>query len=209
MDDDEDYGYNGRGYTKSRKTSDCANRFLFSNPYTFLLFLMIFLNLALLIWELLILIKNQGGSYPKNYIFMTIEILVNVTLLIDIIIRIAAQQKKYCKSPANIFDIIVLFFSVGSLVIYLEGTKIVSKIEDVAAAVLLSLRYVIVLTRVILILRNHRNKRRAENGRVIIETVGTDFPNSRLTVQSGLDPIQAALLSPDHDDDAESEEYFV
>jgi len=202
-DSHKNYKYEPMRYTQRKKISNCANRFLFSKAYTALLVLLIVINLALLAWELIIVIP--GKNYPDHWLFLFGEILVNVALLADILLRVTAQQKKYFSSWSNAFDCFVLLFSVGSMVIYFHGTKIVQEFEDVTVAILLALRYLVVLFRVISIIKNQRNKMLSENRRVDFTNIAPPLIAENTSINA--DPHASLQEAVFHVDEEEQDDY--
>ncbi|KAN0041575.1 hypothetical protein ACTFIV_004119 [Dictyostelium citrinum] len=149
-----------------RQCSTYADRVLFSNKYYYSYIVMILLNLILIIWLITNLIR-KNTSVPSHWIFIVLDILVNVTLSIEIILQIISQKKKYFQTWANRFDLFVLVISICGLFLYFHSSNSDNyDYEGVVIIFLTAIRYFFQFLRLIALINRQKLKKSTFNSRV-------------------------------------------
>ncbi|EAL64910.1 hypothetical protein DDB_G0284893 [Dictyostelium discoideum AX4] len=149
-----------------RQCSTYADRVLFSNKYYYSYIVMILLNLILIIWLITNLIK-KNTSVPSHWIFIVLDILVNVTLSVEIILQIISQKKKYFQTWANRFDLFVLVISICGLFLYFHSSSSDNyDYEGVVIIFLTAIRYFFQFLRLIALINRQKLKKSTFNSRV-------------------------------------------
>eukprot|EP01125_Pyxidicula_operculata_P006288 TRINITY_DN2181_c0_g1_i1.p1 TRINITY_DN2181_c0_g1~~TRINITY_DN2181_c0_g1_i1.p1 ORF type:complete len:213 (+),score=36.44 TRINITY_DN2181_c0_g1_i1:7-645(+) len=194
---------NDNDNSRSKKISVFASRLLYSTPYTVFCVILIILNIALLIWEVVEITKKE---MPDSPIFLVLEITVNLALLGEVLLRVASQQKAYCKYWGNIFDCVVLVASFVAIILFLKGDSIFEEIGEGFSLFLLFCRYCIAFLRVVILVKNQRNYIRTQiKERVDLSVVG---PPSHYDEHSSLhySSNERSFNMNDDDDDSLNEE---
>uniref|UniRef100_A0A6B2LEN4 Ion transport domain-containing protein n=1 Tax=Arcella intermedia TaxID=1963864 RepID=A0A6B2LEN4_9EUKA len=124
---------------------------LLSRPYSYFCVFVLLLNFTILIWEL---ISVAEGSFPNHPMFIILEVLVNLTLLIEIILRFLPLKLRYFRYWGHIFDCAVFILSIVAMVFFFKADSILKDVEEVFTILLVSCRYVIALMRVISFIKN-------------------------------------------------------
>jgi len=129
-----------------------ARALLFSRGYTAFVVLQVLLNLALFIWEVATV---AGFSLPNHVVFFILEVWVNVSLILEVVLRLVAagSLRRFFRDKGHWFDVIVLIFSLTALVLLLSAKGWLETLASEATLVLLAVRYVVVLLRVALLLK--------------------------------------------------------
>jgi len=127
-----------------------ANRIYYSTAYQVLYVLMILVNVILLSWMVF-----HWNKYPSHSWFFGMEIAVNVTLIVEVMIRMAALRGQFWKQWSNIFDVFVMGLSIFAIAADLFKDMPLD-LEDIAAAFILVLRYVVQFLRLFLFIKNQR-----------------------------------------------------
>jgi len=146
--------------------TNTARIFIYSKFYTAFCIFIIVINLALLIWELIAI--STSGGFPSSPGFVFLEVVVNLSLLIEIILRVLAMGKKYWNYWGNYFDCFVLLLSLVAMSLYFAGDSVFKEIEEGFALALLICRYIIAILRVGVIVKNQSNTLSAGIARVEI-----------------------------------------
>eukprot|EP01127_Copromyxa_protea_P020741 TRINITY_DN6965_c0_g1_i1.p1 TRINITY_DN6965_c0_g1~~TRINITY_DN6965_c0_g1_i1.p1 ORF type:complete len:201 (-),score=22.55 TRINITY_DN6965_c0_g1_i1:71-673(-) len=150
-----DLGEQLHTYSRYRMFGDWAKRTLFSSGYLLFSVVVVLLMLALFIWEIILVINDESPHHPA---FVTLEVIVNVALLCDVGLRIAAQQRDYFKHWGNNFDCFVVAFSVLIMILlftFSEHDNIV--LGEEIHIVILGLRFFIVFLRTVVIFKNSKS----------------------------------------------------
>lgn len=104
---------------------------------------------------------------PENWLFLLLEVYVNLALLIEVLLRFSSQQKvfllaltltdeqDYFRFKGNWFDLFVLLCSIVAMGLLLSGNSAFDKAEESVTIFLLSVRYVIVVLRVLSLLKKY------------------------------------------------------
>ncbi|EGG19701.1 WSC domain-containing protein [Cavenderia fasciculata] len=151
---------------KDRHCSTYANRVLFSNKYYYAYIFMIFINLVLIIW-LIVNLVQKSTSVPTHWLFVLLDILVNVSLFIEISLQIISQKRRYFNSWSNIFDCVVLVFSIAGLFMYLFTKKDHQfDFEGIIIIFFTALRYVVQFLRLLAMIKRQKLKSSTFNSRV-------------------------------------------
>ncbi|OAV89552.1 hypothetical protein PTTG_28664 [Puccinia triticina 1-1 BBBD Race 1] len=121
-----------------------ANRFVFSQIYLYLYLSMAILSLTTVVLSLL--------SECPTLSFYILEIIVNLAMILEVLIRLLAFGKQFWKSPFNWLDLLITLFCLLTLiVIFSQGCK--AKKEEVFDTFLLVIRNAIQFSRLALMLR--------------------------------------------------------
>lgn len=108
---------------------------------------------------------NKAITPPRNALFITIEILINLSLLFEVCLRMISLRKvlksdyhlqlsqKYFRAKSNVFDLVVLILSLLSLIIYFAATGVIGEAEDITATLLVTFRYVMQFLRLALLVK--------------------------------------------------------
>ncbi|KYQ96670.1 hypothetical protein DLAC_03956 [Tieghemostelium lacteum] len=178
-DDDNLHGLGGGGsgnninsnvglYIKdSRQCSSLADRVLFSNRYYYSYLVMISLNFILIIWLIVNLIK-RNTSIPNHWLFITLDVLVNVTLAVEIILQMISLKKKYFYELSNIFDLFVLILSIAGLLMYFHSSSSGAHydLEGIVIIFLTSIRYIVQCLRLLSLIKRQKMKSSTFNSRI-------------------------------------------
>jgi len=142
--------------TRCGALSNFANRFLFSRAYSISYLVIILLNVALIAWILYDIGIRQDFSTPSHWLFLSVEIIVNLAFLFEISLRLVSLKLRYFSSVSNLFDVVVLLFSLLSILVYFTSSVYFSNINDIISIILLILRYGIQLVRLYRLIQNQR-----------------------------------------------------
>jgi len=134
-----------------------ADRVLFSKWYYALYVLIILTNCVLIIW-LLVVLAQQRYSATAHWVFVLLDVVVNIAFLSEVGLQIASQKMDYFRHMSNLFDFLVMLLSLGTLFLYISKTNVVEEVEDLLALVLLGVRYVLQFLRLIAIIKKHKFK---------------------------------------------------
>ena len=83
---------------------------------------------------------------------------MNLSLVFELVVRATAQQGNFCKDACNIFDSIIMFVCILTLIIFLSAPAI-QRDTEVLATVVLAIRYVVVLVRTVHLLAVLKKRR--------------------------------------------------
>jgi len=153
--------------------------FLVSPLYSCCCILLIFANIGMLIWEILAIIQiDKYKLFDESfgiefYSFLSLELLLNCFFIGDIILRVLAQMplsfyhkmQDYVIYWGNILDVVILLFSLSSVILFLISNLNLSLLKELPLAVAftaLSFRWIISLARIILNIRNQANRHSTE-----------------------------------------------
>ncbi len=136
----------------SQKIRNLITRCLFAPSCTIFYILMVFLNLLLIAWIF------WDSGYPTHWLFIAIEVFINCVLCGEVLLRMLIQKKRFFKSKANLFDVLVSILCVASLIVYFSGPSTLEEVDDAVAVLLLILRYGVQFLRLILLIKNNREK---------------------------------------------------
>jgi hypothetical protein len=139
------------GRSRIDHVSDLANAFLFSRAYTVFIGVHVVINLALFIWEMATV---AGFKLPSHGLFVFLEVWVNFALVFEIILRVLVQRKEYLKDKRNWFDVAISFASIVTLTFLFFGNSVLDDMAEELTLVLLAFRYIIVLLRVAILIKN-------------------------------------------------------
>lgn len=134
-----------------------ANRFLLSRAYFVFYLFMIILNIVLVVW----IIGNTAvlnTSAEGQQLFITIELVVNFSLLFEVILRFFAQRKNYFQSNSNRLDVFIVTLSWFGLIIHFVTPLLIFE-EDLISSFLIIFRYAIQFARLFLMIKNEYQKK--------------------------------------------------
>eukprot|EP01095_Lingulamoeba_sp_RSL-Kostka_P003419 TRINITY_DN143_c0_g5_i1.p1 TRINITY_DN143_c0_g5~~TRINITY_DN143_c0_g5_i1.p1 ORF type:complete len:210 (-),score=23.59 TRINITY_DN143_c0_g5_i1:112-741(-) len=136
----------------NEKINEFASFVLFSKKYYYFCAAMIILNISLCLWVLW-----NYGEFPNSILFFLLEVIINLMLAIEVILKIILVGKHYFSSCWNKVDLVILFICFLSLVFYHR------KLLDTVAIIALPIRYIIQISRIIVLIKNQKEKERNEN----------------------------------------------
>jgi len=146
---------------------------------------MLLLNFALLIWE--VIAFNYGK--PNMFLFFFLEVLINLSVAFEILMRAVVQQKLYFTHCENIFDVFVLLGSLVFMVLFILFSSDVYY-EEVAEGidiVLLAIRYLMSFLRSIIIIKNQNKGIRAVRDKIDLRDVSDDEKRENNTFSHEID----------------------
>ncbi|ORX90908.1 hypothetical protein K493DRAFT_229323 [Basidiobolus meristosporus CBS 931.73] len=112
-----------------------ANRIVYSKFYTFLYILLAVLSLISVV---LVLFRNHRISPGLE--FFVLEIIINLAMLFEVIIRMVALGKTYWKSLFNILDVVLMMFCLATLILLFLGCSPFNEKEELVDTVFLVIR---------------------------------------------------------------------
>jgi len=133
-----------------------AVRILSSTGYYVLCFAMIAVSTFLIVWL-------AAGDTESHWWFVLLEVIVTVTIVLEVALQICADGKAYWESVWNIFDFIVMLLCIASFMVYLFEQNQGQKGDDTAALTVLTIRYVAQGLRVIALVRRAKQSQDREN----------------------------------------------
>ncbi|KAI0319765.1 hypothetical protein OF83DRAFT_1054432 [Amylostereum chailletii] len=132
--------------TKGEITRGIANRFVHSRVY-----IVLYLAMAALSITTVVLSLKDGCP---GFAFYILEIIVNTSMILEVVIRFLAFGRQFWKYPFNVFDLIVtLFCAVTLLVIVFAGCETATKEEEIFDTLLLVARNVLQFGRLASVVR--------------------------------------------------------
>jgi len=123
-----------------------AHRLYYSKLWSTFYVLMIICNLAAII--ALIAVHATGHPTETPTWLLLIEIMVNLLLVLELAVRMVAQQLRFFKDACNLFDFTVALLCVGLFVIYIESPA-EDKDEALLGTIVLAVRYAVVFARMV------------------------------------------------------------
>jgi len=141
---------------------------LYSKLYGLFYIGMIVLNVALIFWLIGSAIAEKKFVPPQSNAFLALEIIVNIVLIVEILIRACSQGKKYFGSKANLFDFGIMLLCILALGIY-PITALASVEYRSFTVILMGVRYAAQLLRLVLMINNQRvtHKQQTANTAII------------------------------------------
>ncbi|KAL6066768.1 hypothetical protein QOT17_009351 [Balamuthia mandrillaris] len=181
------------------RLSNFLARLLQSTFCSIFYLLMIVLNIGLIIW-----IITSEEWYPTHWLFISLEVLINVTLLGEVTAKAIVQGKSFFRSYANLFDMFVTIVCVASLFFYLQGPSKTEEIEDVLSVFLVGLRNSLQFLRLLILIKNQQQKftNMSSSNRIDLATAMEDEEEARpsSTSQRMVDVELDLLTSSDEED---------
>ncbi|KZP25439.1 hypothetical protein FIBSPDRAFT_855995 [Athelia psychrophila] len=175
--------------TRSEITRGIANRFVHSRTYIFL-----YLGMAALSVTTVALSMSDGCPGLAFYI---LEIIVNVSMILEVGIRFVAFGRQFWKSPFNVFDLIVTTFcALTLLVLAFAGCGAASKEEEMLDTLLLIARNILQFGRLASVMRQSGQS-------IFTQPKPIDLSAARRAGYNSLD------LDLEYDDDAERAQHPV
>ncbi|GAM17579.1 hypothetical protein SAMD00019534_007540 [Acytostelium subglobosum LB1] len=152
--------------TRDRQCSSYADRVLFSSKYYYAYIAMIAINLILIIWLIINLIRKQT-SVPNHWLFIVLDIIVNLALLLEVSLQIISQKSRYFKEWSNRFDLFVLVLSIAGLFMYLlSHASVAFEYEGIVIIFFTALRYGVQFLRLLAMIKRQKARGSAFQSRV-------------------------------------------
>ncbi|GAM18562.1 hypothetical protein SAMD00019534_017370 [Acytostelium subglobosum LB1] len=163
-------------HSNDRQCSNYADRVLFSNKYYYAYIFMIGINFVLLLWLIVNIIKKQT-VLPSHWLFVLLDIMVNLALLAEVTLQIISQRSRYFTLWSNRFDLFVLVLSLGGLLMYLVAHNTVQfDYEGIVIIFLTALRYGVQFLRLLAMIKSQKARGSAFSSRVdFTELKGSDL----------------------------------
>ncbi|KAF5368550.1 hypothetical protein D9758_002300 [Tetrapyrgos nigripes] len=132
--------------TRSEITKGVANRFVHSRTYIFL-----YLGMAALSVTTIVLSILDGCPGVPFYI---LEVIINVSMILEVGIRFVAFGRQFWKSPFNVVDLVLtVFCALTLLVLAFAKCGSTSKEEEILDTLLLVARNVLQFSRLAAVMR--------------------------------------------------------
>ncbi|KAL4451114.1 hypothetical protein ABPG74_021436 [Tetrahymena malaccensis] len=143
----------------------------FNHAYNLIItskYYMIFLSTQLVVSVcVLVYILQNPAENLKKPVVLIVEVILAVTILLDILLRLIKEQKAFFNDCWNLFDIISLVIISSLLVIFYQNEYHLSEIEiskgmendDIIGVALISLRYIIQIFRICASIRKQNQSR--------------------------------------------------
>ena len=147
-----------RADTSCARLSLAANRLYFSRTWSAFYLCMLVFNFAAVV--ALVTVHALGNFHHENPWVIFIEVVVNLTLVAELSVRMAAQQERFFKDACNIFDLCVMVICLATLIIFIRA-PLEEKDTAVIGTVVLGTRYAVVSVRLIhltYVLRKRKNE---------------------------------------------------
>ena len=124
---------------------DLARRAYFSRRCTVFYAVVTLLNVAVLVW-----VCADHKGHPSDSVFLTLEVLVTVALVLEVLFRLIVLRKQFWHSCCNVFDVVVAVLCCVSVVLYLQGPSDAEEAEDIVSESSLLLRNGLQVLRMLL-----------------------------------------------------------
>jgi Ion transport protein len=151
MEEEEDLFLRSSSVSHIARCTTLASRVLFSRAYVYGYAVLIASNLALIVWIVTDLIQNSGQLKPvSSGWFIALEVFVNVALVGEVCVRGFAMRDSFFKHWTNRVDVVVVIFSVASLLFYFASSGM---LEEAITTVIVVFRYAIQLLRLFYLIK--------------------------------------------------------
>jgi len=161
--------------TPGAALTNAANRLLFSRGYSIFYLFMILLNVALILWVIIDLSVLGRFATPTHWLFITLEVLINIALLTEVTLRMLSLKSRYFLSWSNIFDLSVLVISwLGPIIFFSSSALMLGEVDDVGTLLLLILRYIVQFLRLLLMVKNQKKASSGSKSVVDFSTLSSD-----------------------------------
>mmetsp|Transcript_8758 Transcript_8758/g.14389 ORF Transcript_8758/g.14389 Transcript_8758/m.14389 type:complete len:362 (+) Transcript_8758:154-1239(+) len=176
-----------------------ANRIYYSTAYQVLYLGMIIVNIFIMGWTLV-----NWDRYPDHVWFFVLELVINFIFVMEVVVRMIALRVVFWRQWSNVFDVFVLAISIVMVGFYYQR-ELPFEVEDVAATLLLVLRYIIQFLRLFIFIKNHRRNRSVTSDEQRIDFSNLPAPEHDLEAWDDLGVVHvprdgmggtSALLSP-------------
>ncbi|ORY00838.1 hypothetical protein K493DRAFT_256087 [Basidiobolus meristosporus CBS 931.73] len=159
-----------RGLTRAEQIRNMANQIVYSRFYTFLYIIMAILSLI----SVVLSIKYEC---PGKF-FVVLEIIINVTMITEVGIRMLSMGRAFWRWWLNIFDIIIVFLCILTLILLSHGCSRNAGREELAGTIFLVIRNSIQFFRLFSALRKNKRHLSARNNTI-------DFADVRNSLDEG------------------------
>eukprot|EP01006_Ploeotia_vitrea_P051586 TRINITY_DN67579_c6_g1_i4.p1 TRINITY_DN67579_c6_g1~~TRINITY_DN67579_c6_g1_i4.p1 ORF type:complete len:216 (-),score=97.04 TRINITY_DN67579_c6_g1_i4:191-778(-) len=153
-----------------------ANRLYFSTVYSALYVVMIALNSVMIVWMLM-----TPGGYDGSLAFLALQIIVNLVLVLEVLIRLVSQKEKYFQQCSNVFDFFVMTLAIIAQILYIHPPAAAAAAitteewADIGATAFRILRDGILFARLFIFLKNRKKNKIPEEG-IDFSTVNDQYP---------------------------------
>ncbi|KAK9728773.1 hypothetical protein K7432_000804 [Basidiobolus ranarum] len=169
-----------RGLTRSEQIRNMANQIVYSRFYTFLYIIMAILSLI----SVILSIKYEcPGSF-----FIILEIIINVTMIIEVGIRMLSMGRAFWRWWLNIFDIIIVLLCIMTLIFLSHGCSRYAGREELAGTIFLVIRNSIQFFRLFSALRKNKRHLSARNNTIDFADVRNSLDETNLESVQTEDP---------------------
>jgi hypothetical protein len=122
-----------------------AHRLYYSKAWSFFYSIMFITNIVAIISLICVHATGHAKEAPGWLLF--IEVLVNLLLILELGVRMIAQQGKFFKEMCNVFDFIVMIVCIVMFIVYWSHP--LDKDTAIIGSVVLAIRYAVVFARMI------------------------------------------------------------
>ena len=122
-----------------------AHRLYYSKAWSIFYIFMVVTNVAAIIALITVHATGHVTEAPGWLLF--IEVMVNLLLLLELGVRMIAQQERFFQDCCNIFDFVVMIICIVMFIIYWSNP--VDKDTAIIGTIVLAVRYVIVFARMV------------------------------------------------------------
>lgn len=113
-------------------TRDCLNQIYFSSSCRFFYLILIFASVTVCAWTLV-----HFGSFPDELWFIALEVVLTSAVLVEVGLRMFLQGiRNFFMSWTNLFDIVVIFFSLLAIAGAVLTTGVLGEVGGVSGQAL-------------------------------------------------------------------------
>ena len=123
-----------------------AHRLYYSKAWSIFYVCMLLTNLAAIVALIAVHVNGHPTEVPGWLLF--IEIMVNLLLVFELSVRIAAQQNRFFQDACNIFDFVIMLLCIGCFIMYI-GAPAADKESALVGTIVLAVRYSVVFIRMV------------------------------------------------------------
>lgn len=128
------------------RLSLAANRLYFSRAWS--MFYVFMLVISFVGMVVLVTAHATSQFQKEDPYFIAVEILLNITLALELGVRMAAQQERFFRDACNIFDLCIMLVCIVTLIVFLEA-PVTEMGTAVIGSSILGTRYAVVTIRMI------------------------------------------------------------
>jgi len=149
-----------------------ANRLYFSSFYATLYIVMICVNLLIICWML-----SMPGGYNGSLSFLIVQVLVNLVLVLEVVIRLISQKQNFFLHRSNIFDVMVMTVAIFAQLLYIHPPAVAAAYvtteewEELGATGFRILRDGVLFARLYIFMKNHRENQMLRSEEIDFDTL--------------------------------------